>query len=58
LATDVLSTQVHTVDTVGVIPDGKNAVRLPDVTLGFALATSAPARAAPSIVEAHSISSP
>jgi hypothetical protein len=57
-ATGVLSTQVHIVDTVGVTPDGKNAVSSADVTFGFALATSAPARAAPSRDEAHSISNP
>jgi len=44
----VLSTQVQTDVTVGVIPDGKRfrAVSWLAVTLGLALPTSAPARVA------------
>ena len=48
-ATAVLSTQLQTDVTVGVMPDGKRfrAVSPAPVTLVFALPTSAPARVAP-----------
>ena len=53
-----LSAQVQTDVTVGVIPGGKKAVSWAPVTLGFAFATSAPARVAPTRAAESAIRKP
>jgi hypothetical protein len=54
----VLSAQVQTLETVGVIPEGKSPVICAAVTLGLALPTSAPARVALSRVVESTANSP
>src|SRR5947209_11839821 len=54
----VLSAQVQTDVTVGVLPGGKKAVSWAPVTLGFAFATSAPARVAPTRAAESAIRKP